>query len=66
MPFRTPPPSVNKARIAELDELIARGKQAKKELVLLERQFLETQVIMRHEGTLPKRPWKPFKELIGE
>lgn len=66
MPFRTPPPAVNKSRIADLDAYVAQGKQLRKDLVTLERQFLELQAVMKHEGTLPKRLWKPFKELTDD
>lgn len=64
MPFQTPPPSVTKSRIDDLDGYIRQAKQARKDLEMLERRFLETQTIMKHEGTLPKRLRKTFKELI--
>lgn len=63
MPFKSPPPEVTKSRIADLDRYVAQAKQLRKDLVILERLFLETQTIMKHEGTLPKRLWKTFKEL---
>jgi hypothetical protein len=42
---------------------VAQAKQARKDIEMWERMFLETQVIMKHEGTLPKRLWRTFKEL---
>lgn len=65
MPFRTPPPEVNKSGIADLDRYVMQAKVMRKHLVTLERMFLETQTVMKHEGTLPKRLWKSFKELTG-
>jgi hypothetical protein len=52
MPFRTPPPSLNKSRIADLDHYVARAKQARKDLEMLEREFMTLQALMKHEGTL--------------